>query len=170
VAPGDVGRFTFEVKPPNTGTYREYFRPVAEGRTWFGNPNEASQDITGLRYSAQFAGQSLPLTLTSGQSQPAWIQFKNTGTATWKKGGSTPIRLGTDRPRDRVSPLAFNWLSPSRIELDENEVAPGEIGRFSFTLHGAAPGNYKEYFRPVAEALYWLEDYGVHIPLNVTGS
>jgi len=35
VAPGQTATFEFTIQAPQTlGTYREYFNPVAEGRTW----------------------------------------------------------------------------------------------------------------------------------------
>lgn len=40
VMPGSFGTFEFTVKAPSTtGTYTEYFRPVAEGLTWFNDNN-----------------------------------------------------------------------------------------------------------------------------------
>ena len=52
-------------------------------------------------------------------------------------------RLGTTGPRDRDSAFydAENWLSPSRPTSVDGEVAPGEIGRFTFMVSAPdAPG------------------------------
>lgn len=46
VKPGEKGTFEFYLlAPDNSGTYREYFTPVAEGLTWIGN-NGVYWDIT----------------------------------------------------------------------------------------------------------------------------
>jgi hypothetical protein len=35
VAPGEYATFTFDIQAPSTsGTYSEYFRPIAENLTW----------------------------------------------------------------------------------------------------------------------------------------
>ncbi|MDP2726879.1 MAG: YCF48-related protein, partial [Dehalococcoidia bacterium] len=105
-------------------------------------------------YEAQFVRQSFPAALYPGTQATAWIDLRNTGTATWYRVGANPVTLGTSNPQDRSSPFytSGDWLSPSRpTRLDQESVAPGEIGRFSFTLTApAAEGTYREYFRPVA--------------------
>ncbi len=172
IAPGETARFQFTIKGPPSGFYREYFRPVSEGRTWFGPANHVSYDVnTAPRYGAQWVGQSAPAPVSGTGQQTAWIEFRNTGNLTWYRDGSSPLRLGTDRPRDRASALAgtSGWISPSRIRLDQASVAPGQVGRFTFTFkaNGKPPGTYREYLRPVAEGVTWLEDWGVNLPVRV---
>lgn len=174
VAPGQTARFSFTVNGPAAGIYNEYVRPVAEGRTWFGNSNYVYFHLdTVPRTSAAFAGESFPTSLTRGVGQTAWIQFLNTGNTTWQKTGATPFRLGTSHPMDRGSGFATigsGWISSSRIALDQDSVAPGQVGRFTFQLtapNGVPSGTYPEYFQPVLESVAWMQDWGVYLPLNV---
>lgn len=103
--------------------------------------------------------------------QFAWlaVTVRNVGTATW----SGPVDLGTDRPRDRTSPLANGyWLSPNRAtRMQETTVAPGATASFEFPVvvpTGAAPGAaWDEYFTPVWEGRSWLTDLGLHFSVGV---
>jgi hypothetical protein len=173
VAPGQTGRFSFTITGPPAGNYNEYFRPVTEGRTWFGPANTVFINVnTAPHYSAAWAGQSAPAALSGSSEQTAWIEFRNTGNQTWQKSGVNPIRLGTANPLDRLSTFAGTdgWLGPNRIELDQDSVAPGAVGRFTFSVKNTAnrpTGTYQEYFRPVVEGVTWLEDWGVWLPFTV---
>lgn len=172
VAPGQTGRFSFTVTGPPAGFYREYFRPVAEGRTWFGPANSVYVELnTAAVYSARWVNQSAPAALFGSTEQTAWIEFRNTGNRTWQKSGANPIRLGTANPLDRASGFvgATGWLTANRIQIDQTSVAPGQVGRFTFTVkkNGKAPGTYREYFRPVIDGVAWLDDWGVWLPFTV---
>ncbi|MSU76440.1 hypothetical protein EXS54_03155 [Patescibacteria group bacterium] len=172
VAPGQTGRFSFTATGPSAANYHEYFRPVAEGRTWFGLPNNVYIDVNTIpHYSAAWAGQSPPAALSGSSEQTAWIEFRNTGNTTWQKSGANPIRLGTSNPLDRQSIFAGTdgWLSPNRIELDQSSVAPGGVGRFTFSIKNTAgkpAGTYHEDFRPVIDGVGWL-NWGVWLPFVV---
>lgn len=169
VAPGQIGRFAFTVVGPPTGVYNEFFRPVAEGRTWFGQRGAYLPINTVPHYSANWNAQNVPTALTMGQSQTGWIEFKNTGNLPWVKGGANPFRLGTSRPLDRFSSfVGSDWLAPHRIQLDQDTVNPGQVGRFTFTMTPTQAGLSNEYFRPLVEGVSWLQDWGVYFPLNVS--
>lgn len=172
IAPGQTARFAFTVTGPPAGNYREYFRPLSEGRTWFGPPNTVYLDVnTAPRYSATWVGQSAPAALSGSGEQTAWIEFRNTGNQTWQKSGPTPFRLGTSGPPDRASGLRglLGWIGPNRIQLNQTSVPPGAVGRFTFSFkaNGRPAGSYREYFRPVVEGVAWLEDWGVWLPVAV---
>ena len=172
IAPGQTARFAFTVTGPPAGNYREYFRPLSEGRTWFGPADTVSLDVnTAPHYSARWVGQSQPAPLAGTGEQTAWIEFRNAGNQTWQRGGAAPFRLGTTNPRDRSSGLAGStgWVSPSRIQLDQSSVGPGQVGRFTFTFkaNGKPRGTYREYFRPLVEGVTWLEDWGVSLPVTI---
>lgn len=170
VAPGAVGRFTFQVKGPAAGLYREYLQGVTEGRTWFGNSNYIYYELNTVpRSSSAYAGQSPVSAAQVGVPQTVWVEYKNTGNVTWRKDGATPVRLGTARLRDRASSFATasNWLSAARIQMDQLTVAPGQIARFTFVATPSVAGNYIEYFQPVIEGVRWLEDYGMYFPFSV---
>lgn len=115
-------------------------------------------------YRAEVTGQSFPLAaqpfvLTPGAEVPGWIEVRNTGTETWRPG---EVNLGTTEPRDAASPLAGpDWLSTGRAATIDRVVAPGEVGRFVFTVRApSAPGEYPQYFNLVRELVTWFSDGG----------
>lgn len=133
-------------------------------------------------YSAQWMGQSGSQTLYSGETATVYVDFKNVGTVNWSASGSSPVRLGTSHARDRASVLSgADWINAARpatfagtvnngTVMPATSVAPGQTGRFSFTIYAPAVGavtTYREYFQPVAEGVAWLEDYGVYFDVTV---
>ncbi len=116
-----------------------------------------------LSYGASFVAQSFPLassalTMKAGESLPAYIELRNSGTKTWD--GKT--RLGTTQPRDRTSAFADgSWLAPNRPAGVTGTVAPGSTYKFEFTLHAPdKPGTYFEYFGVLEEGVNWFSDPG----------
>ncbi|MGZ3442767.1 MAG: MYXO-CTERM sorting domain-containing protein, partial [Polyangia bacterium] len=103
--------------------------------------------------------QSMPQTLGAGEMQPAWVEFKNTGTATWEPGVT---HLGTTDPRDRDSALSSpDWLSANRAASVDATTKPGETGRFTFSLRGpvvSAAEALTEHFGLVQEGVAWFPD------------
>jgi hypothetical protein len=96
------------------------------------------------------------------------VKLKNTGNVTWKNYGSTPIYLGTDEPKDRISELS-NTNRPG--ELIQKEVKPGEIGRFLVKIKAPkSGGSFHEHLTPVIEGINWLEDKGIQFDIEVQGT
>lgn len=114
-------------------------------------------------YGAGFVEQSFPLastalTMAAGETLPAYITLKNTGTKSWDSN----TRLGTTEPRDRASEFSdASWLGPNRPAGVSGTVAPGETFKFSFNLHApATPGTYFEHFGVLEEGVTWFGDSG----------
>lgn len=114
-------------------------------------------------YGASFVEQSFPLAVTAlqmkaGETIPAFITLKNSGTAPWDSN----TRLGTTEPRDRQSEFAdSSWLAPNRPAAVTGTVAPGQSYKFTFNLHApSTPGTYNEYFGVVQEGVTWFSDSG----------
>lgn len=101
-------------------------------------------------YEAQFAGQSGYPTLESGERTHSEFQAKNVGTKTWTP---TWTNLGASGPRDRQSPLRDDgWRTAIRPTAVNTTVAPGETGRFAFTVLAPAVSQqqvFREHFEPV---------------------
>lgn len=184
VAPTSVRMVESEVRPGATGTFR-FWISVPPGLA-SGNYDEPMQleirdqglvDGTSApfqvrvlseadRYHTQLVGQSPQPTLAANGSARFQVLYRNVGNATWTKG---IVKLGTSRDLDRVSSflrqdrdltVPSGWSSPTRVSLDQDVVAPGQIGSFTFSLADTpsiAPGVYHEFFRPVADGLTWLE-------------
>lgn len=169
VPPFGIGTFLFNITTPSAGRFTEEFTPVIDGVGWLNAP--VSFEVqSGGTYQAQWAGQSSYPQIQPGQTATASIDYQNTGTATWFNSGPNAVRLGTDRPQDRNSPLNSGWPSGNRTgTLTQATVAPGETGRFSFTIVGPPAGRYWEYFRPVAEGHRWFGPANsVYIDVNTT--
>jgi len=97
--------------------------------------------------------------LAPGGSQSFTIGFKNTGSAAWRSEGGNFLSVYTFDPKYRKSVFAdaswMNDVQPAR--LTEAAVAPGQVGRFSFTLYAPLEaGTYRETFALAAESLAWI--------------
>lgn len=173
VDPGEEAHFSFWYTVPQNfapGTYKEYFRILSEGIAWM-NDSGISWDIkVGYPHSAWTSQSSFPA-LNPGEEKTVHIEYRNTGEVNWYKNQFNRVKLGTANPLDRNSFFrGTNWLSANRIALDQDIVGPGETGRFTFKIKaptGTPPGTYREYFRPVADGLGWLEDNGVYLDIIV---
>lgn len=124
------------------------------------------------RYSAGFVRQSPYPTLNINGETTLWVELRNTGNMPWFGAGSnsqTPFRFGTFRPMDRKSAFYHStWISPNRAAtLEQTQVNPGEVGRFSFLINASQPGVYKEYFNAVVEYKTWLPDLGIYWQITV---
>ncbi len=176
VEPGAVGTFRFALQAPSApGEYLENFGLVAENLTWI-TGGYISIPITVVlpppAYRAELAGQSHDeLAMSPGEVTTFWADFENTGTATWSNTGNNFIALNVTDPAGRQSAFQNeNWneyyYRPTRLDTDT--VAPGETGRFKFTLVAPLqPGEYSEAFGLVAENLTWMEGGVFNLPITV---
>lgn len=186
VPPGQTARFSFDfVAPGDPGNYLEYFEPLVENYQWLGDVGIFWQVyVPDTRPSVPLydyapTGFSPWPTINRGEQTTLKFDARNMGRATWHSDGSTPVRLGTDRPRGRADGFSNNgtapgWISDSRVKLTRNltdpskdvggetSINPGEIGEFEFAVFGAPPpGSYDDYLTPLAETLTWMPDRGV---------
>jgi archaellum component FlaG (FlaF/FlaG flagellin family) len=172
VAPNENATFSFWMRNDgmSIGTYREYFRLVADGIQWmedYGIYWDVSAVSTADTYRHSFINGSAYPTLSSGESYNLVVRVRNTGTATWQQD---QVNLGTDRSRDRIPVFTregngpSGWIKGNRIRFQEASVAPGGTATYSFWIKndGVSPGVYHEYFRLVADGITWMEDYGIY--------
>ena len=84
-------------------------------------------------YAAELVGVSCPATATAGERPVAYVEYRNTGTATWSIAST---RVGTTNPRDHDGVFydAANWVARNRPSGVDRATAPGAVGRFSFVL------------------------------------
>lgn len=182
VSPGQNATFEATFTTPASGSLnKEYFQPLAENIQWLNDVGLYLPTNINSVYNWEFVGQQAyadatlqtPVdtnNLTKSQRFYFVVAAKNNGTATWYRGGSYPLKLGTSRPIDRTSPLYDpSWLGHSRITLlNQDAVKPGETGHFSgYYTAPAQAGTSKEYLQPVAESITWLNDLGLYIPITV---
>lgn len=103
MAPGQVGTFVFPVKMPSTvGTYREHFRPVADGAAWFG-------PVMWLEAQVRLAAPSAPRNLASAVAPASGVGSGQVGLS-WNApssvGGSAVTDYLIQRSTDGV-----NWTT-----------------------------------------------------------
>ncbi len=127
-------------------------------------------------YHAAWLSQNAYPTLRAGESTLLEVSLRNTGSATWLRGS---VNLGTDRGQDRIPEFIredrlasqpSGWLKENRVGLVEESIAPGAIAtyRFWYTVPTNYPvGTRREYFRPVADAITWMEDMGIYWDVTV---
>lgn len=100
--------------------------------------------------------------LNPGETKEVFIKLKNTGTESWSKTGSNPVRLGTANPHDRASGFYksgnLGWLSNSRIEFEEaGPIATNQFATFRFEITAVEnSAQYREYYTPVKEGVAWM--------------
>jgi hypothetical protein len=121
-------------------------------------------------FRSQWIDQTPYPTLRVGTTAPYTVYFRNTGTATWRRGLSgAQVNLGIagDSRAFFDGGMAVNWLSPDRVaSTAEETVAPGGIGTFTFTVRAPpTPGAYRVPLRLVVDGVTWLDDQGVHFVL-----
>ena len=165
VEPGTGTQIRFQVNPEEInppGDYPFRFRVLdrASGEYIPGLLPSFVLRIRPACYTAAFAGQSVSPLTAAGASGRFEIALRNVGTCTWYRGGAEPVRLGTREPRDGSFRFAdASWLSPSRVPMAEDSVAPGQVAHFRATFQvpaGTATGRVRQYFAPVAEGRQWF--------------
>ncbi len=99
-----------------------------------------------------------------------WVDFLNTGTATWTNSGDYFVALNVANPAGRHSEFEDeSWVEYYRPAiLTQDRVAPGETGRFEFTLKAPEEaGVYEEDFSLVAEDLAFIDGGSIELPIVV---
>ena len=125
---------------------------------------ERASGPSGPVWSAAYVDQSFPLArdpfvIAPGDEVAGYIELRNTGTDPWEPGATF---LGTTEPRDGDSALAASdWVSPRRPATVDARTAPGETGRFEFSVRGPTTmGEYPQYFNLVQEGVAWFSEPG----------
>lgn len=115
-------------------------------------------------FHAEYADQTFPFArdpfeLAPREEVSGYIELRNAGEATWRPGETF---LGTTEPRDGASPIAgSDWINDHRPATVDRVVAPGETGRFEFSVRAPdVPGDYPQYFTLVQEGVAWFSEQG----------
>jgi hypothetical protein len=176
---GQIAEFHFKLTARNditTGTYREYFQPVAEDAAGWAMGGVAWIDVTvsGNTRKAAFVTQSAYPTISRGSSAPVFFSFKNVSNISWydstsAPAGVSPIHIAATNPINRSSAFSYGWQSAGRptpnfskvyesdgvtLSADQHTVNPSQIARFDFNLTPPwtlNPGVHREYFQLVSE-------------------
>lgn len=110
---------------------------------------------------ATFVSQSVPTTMTAGQTYSASVTMYNSGSSTWT---SDVYKLGGQNPHDNPT-----W--GGRIYLPAGvTVPPGASHTFYFNVTApSTPGYYNFQWRMVQELVEWFGEYTPNLVINVTG-
>jgi len=124
-----------------------------------------------LYYRAELSDQSAEeLGIKTLEEIGFWVDFKNTGTATWTNTGQYFVALNVSNPTERHSVFEHEtWIEYYRpAVLSQERVATGDVGRFEFTLNAPdEAGAYEESFGLVAENLAWIDGGSIELPIVV---
>ena len=111
--------------------------------------------------NAAFVFQSVPTTMTPGQSYAVSITLQNTGTTTWSSAGN--YRLGTQNPQDNST-----WTGSARVALPQS-VAPGQNVTFSFNVTApATAGMYNFQWKMVQDGVEWFGAQTANVLVGVS--
>ncbi len=183
VYPSGTARFSFMVKASQTGSFKEYFRPVVEHVSWLNDlgiywefnvtasgavtpsgessPTQVNRDPAA--YQALMQSKSMNLALRRGEVGTLAFSFRNTGSALWLgRGlgtqGTGAVRGGAANPNDRTSRFyAPDWLNSNRVLNTDLDVPPNSNLDVTFTIKAPnTPGIYREHFQLVAEYITWF--------------
>jgi hypothetical protein len=178
VVPGATTTFTFDVVAPATpGAYDFQWKMVDDYVAWFGNVTPdikitVSPPVSSALFlpNAQFVAQSVPQSMTAGQTYAVSITLKNNGNTTWTNttGPGTPnaYSLGSQNPQDNV-----NWGItgfPNRVPVP-GSVAPGNTVTFMFDVVApATPGRYDFQWQMVDDDVAWFGDATPDVKVTVS--
>lgn len=112
----------------------------------------------GPMYDATLMNVSYPREMRAGERAVAYIEYRNTGSASWDVMNT---RIGTTGPRDHEGVFydTVNWISRNRPTAVDRATGPGEVGRFSFVV--TAPEvtddtTFNESYGLVQEGVTWF--------------
>lgn len=152
-----------------TGAFTPTPAPIAEASpTATATPTVRPPDAS--EFHSAWVSQSGPSAIFVNGTAELTIVYRNTGSATWVRGGASEARLGIngDDPTLAQSGYAVNWPLPTRPAVQsELVVPPGQVATFTFLVRGQAAGKLVIPVRVVIDGLAWLEDEGAHFEILI---
>ena len=110
--------------------------------------------------NAQFIGQTVSTTMQTGATQTVTLQFKNTGTRTWRSAEG--FRLGALNPADN------SMWGVTYIGLT-GDTAPGQSVSFSLNIKAPqAPGGYNFQWQMQQAGVVWFGDTSPNVAVTVS--
>ena len=114
--------------------------------------------------NAQFVSQSIPTTMTAGQSYPVSVTMLNNGSSAWSE--TTMDRLGSQSPQDNLT-----W-GLGRVMLGSGEkILSGQTKTFSFNVTApSTPGAYNFQWGMLEELVQWFGAYSPVVSVTVNAA
>jgi hypothetical protein len=128
VAPGGQAAFSFTVTAPAAaGTYNFQWQMLQSGVGYFGalSTNVAVTVTADGANNATFVSQSVPSSMTAGQTYSVSVTMSNSGTTSWTQGA---YYLGSQNPAGNGT-----W-GLSQVGLPTSSVSPGNQAAFTFSV------------------------------------
>lgn len=117
---------------------------------------------------ASFVAESPFPQVATGTTASVTIQLRNTGSTAWRRGTAQEARIAVRGNNASLAFLGENWPTPNRPAVqNEDIVAPGGIGTFTFTVVGATPGTYTIPLQGVVDGAAWMDDLGLYTTIVV---
>lgn len=125
-------------------------------------------------YDGKFVAVRKKGVVAKGELFETVVYIKNTGNTPWFSADSgcpyLITNLGTDKQRDRESPLftedlfwKSGWLGTNRVAMETKRVNPDELGVFRFWSRAPLNDLYlREFYAPVIEGVTWLDNGRFH--------
>jgi YD repeat-containing protein len=143
VAPGQQYTFAFTVVAPSTAGARNFQWQMVQGSQSFGalTPNVSIPVETA---NANFISQSVPASMTAGQSYPVSIVLQNTGTSTWSAADG--YQLTSQNPAGNTiwglssMPLGASVAPGQQYTFAATVTAPSTAGTKNFQWQMTASG------------------------------
>ncbi|WP_424357759.1 NBR1-Ig-like domain-containing protein [Methanocella sp. MCL-LM] len=156
VAPGQQYTFTLAMVAPGTsGSYNPQYRMVRDGVAWFGDTwsNTLTVSAPGA-LDSQLISNTIPSTMTHGQSYSVSMTLRNTGSTLWNEASS--IRLGAIGEGSGVAAS----FGPTRVFIPAGiTVAPGSTYTFTYTMKAPdTAGTYTPQYQMVRDGVAWYGD------------
>ena len=164
VVPGEDAYFYFKVTAPYTPGNYNFQWSMGRYDYWFASStaNVVVNVTAPTGNNATFVTQSVPATMTAGQTYSVSVTMKNTGTSTWSAANN--YKLGSQNPADNTT-----W-GPSRATLAAS-VAPG--AQYTFTYNITAPttlGTHNFQWGMIREGTGWFGANTPNTAVNITAS
>lgn len=172
---GEVATFRFAAGVPTLAqSIESHFTPVVEEFGWMPYQQDTMLRVNNNPYRATWQSQepAEPFTMQMGETRSLKVSFTNEGHKTWQQSNTNLGIVGPDdNSESYTSPFYHSsWSGQDRpAALDQAEVAPGDAGSFSFTVHSPnTPGTYKLRVRPVADGEWWMEEQTMDVYWMIT--
>ena len=158
IAPGSSATFSLSLQSAYTGgiTTLEIF-PFIDGKLKVEKYISIPIQVEAPNYDYEYVKlESEKSYLKKGEASQLKLTLKNIGNTNWKRDGLNRIMIGTEKPRDHLSPLTGK-PGTRLAAMQEREVKPGETGHFIIQVKAPLKeGTLREYFAPVIEGITWL--------------
>ena len=165
IAPGQSKTFTFDITAPSSpGTHNFQWKMLREGFDWFGAKSQnVAIDVEAPEDDAAFVSQSVPSSLSVGETRSVSVTMQNTGDTTWTRADD--FRLGTQNPQDNTT-----WTGGTRILLGTGDsIAPGQSKTFTFDITApSSPGTHNFQWKMVHEGVDWFGAKSQNVAIAVT--